>query len=128
MRASIKPQCWLPHLLLAKLASHSTTRKKPDWSDVKQPQGCMPLPLSWHISGQGTTGHCCMATPMPSGIESCWDNSYLLHVSFPSVQNNNLSVTTVKSSPLGKRLNCLSVLQSSSKRNKTHCAKTPDQH
>lgn len=56
---SARPQSCLPHLLLAKLACHSTMKKKPDWRDVK-PRAAFPSP----VSGQDTTGQCCLATPI----------------------------------------------------------------
>ena len=105
---------------------HHKEETRLEWCETT---GCIPLPLSWHVSGQGTTGQCCLATPMPSGIEFCWGNSYLLRVLFPFFAERQFKCDNCKIISLGEEtLNCLRVLQSRSKRNKTRCAETPDRH
>lgn len=100
---SNKPQSWLPHLLPAKLASHSTTRKKADWSDVK-PQAAFLSPCPGTSLGKALLG--CAAWPLRcfhvlslvGATAICYMYCFLF------LQNNNWRVRTVKSSPLEKRL------------------------
>lgn len=105
---------------------HHEEETRLEWCETT---GCIPLPVSWHVSGQSTTRQCRLATPVPSGIESCWGNSYLLRVLVPFFAGWQFKCDNCKIVSLGEEtLNCLWVLQSRPKRNKTQCAKTSDQH
>lgn len=90
-----------PHLPLTKLAYHSTIGEKPDWSDEK-PQAAFPSPspgTSW------AKHHRAVLSDHSSNFwyGSCWGTAIGTCIVL-FLQNDNSSATTVKSSPLQKRL------------------------
>lgn len=119
---STRVQSCLPHLPLTKLAYHSTIGEKPDWSDEK-PQAAFPSPspgTSW------AKHHRAVLSDHSSNFwyGSCWGTAIGTCIVL-FLQNDNSSATTVKSSPLQKRLSAHTP-QSRLKPNKTQGGKTPN--